>query len=130
MGARGRSAVRRPGRPRRFPATRREALSALRRFVAHRLPSFGPYEDAMLAGDPVMAHSLLSSSMNLGLLHPAECVERAERAWREGAVPVNSAEGFVRQVAGWREYVWQLYWHFGDDYQHGNALGHTRELPA
>jgi deoxyribodipyrimidine photolyase-related protein len=46
------------------------------------------------AGDPVMAHSLLSSSMNLGLLHPAECVERAERAWREGAVPVNSAEGF------------------------------------
>jgi deoxyribodipyrimidine photolyase-related protein len=85
--------VGRDGR-RRFPATRREALSALRRFVAHRLPSFGPYEDAMPAGDPVMAHSLLSSSMNLGLLHPAECVERAERAWREGAVPVNSAEGF------------------------------------
>jgi deoxyribodipyrimidine photolyase-related protein len=91
--------------PRRFPAIRREALSALRRFVAHRLSSFGPYEDAMLAGDPVMSHSLLSSSMNLGLLHPAECVEHAERAWREGTAPVNSAEGFVRQVAGWREYV-------------------------
>ncbi|WP_030347513.1 cryptochrome/photolyase family protein [Streptomyces sp. NRRL S-1022] len=115
--------------PRRFPATRREALSALRRFVDHRLASFGPYEDAMLDDDPVMSHSLLSSSLNLGLLHPAECVERAEHAWREGAVPVNSAEGFVRQVAGWREYVWQLYWHFGEDYRRGNALGHTAELP-
>ncbi|MFJ8094949.1 cryptochrome/photolyase family protein [Streptomyces griseofuscus] len=125
------SGVRFVGRdgPRRFPATRREALSALRRFVAHRLTSFGPYEDAMLTADPVMSHSLLSSSLNLGLLHPAECVERAERAWREGAVPVNSAEGFVRQVAGWREYVWQLYWHFGEDYRRRNALGHTAELP-
>ncbi|MBB6421098.1 deoxyribodipyrimidine photolyase-like uncharacterized protein [Streptomyces sp. AK010] len=55
-------------------------------------------------------------------------MERAERAWREGEVPVNSAEGFVRQVAGWREYVWQLYWYFGDDYRQGNALGHTLVL--
>ncbi|MDQ0792917.1 cryptochrome/photolyase family protein [Streptomyces sp. B1I3] len=116
--------------PRLFPATRTEARRALERFVEQRLRTFGPYEDAMLAADPVMSHSLLSSSLNLGLLDPAECVERAETAWREGRAPLNSVEGFVRQVAGWREYVWQLYWYFGEDYRHSNVLGHTAPLPG
>ncbi|MGW3866795.1 cryptochrome/photolyase family protein, partial [Streptomyces sp. NPDC005047] len=93
--------------PRLFPVSRAEARAALRRFVEQRLGAFGPYEDAVLAADPVMSHSLLSSSLNLGLLDPAECVERAEDAWRAGDAPLNSVEGFVRQVAGWREYVWQ-----------------------
>ncbi|MEW2547007.1 cryptochrome/photolyase family protein [Streptomyces sp. NPDC047002] len=115
--------------PRRFPATRREALAALRHFVTHRLPGFGGQEDAMLAADPVMSHSLLSAPLNLGLLDPAECVERAERAYRAGDAPLNSVEGFVRQIAGWREYVWHLYWHFGEDYRHRNALRHTAPLP-
>ncbi|AQU67465.1 cryptochrome/photolyase family protein [Streptomyces niveus] len=115
--------------PRRFPATRREALSALRHFITHRLPDFGSQEDAMLAADPVMSHSLLSAPLNLGLLDPAECVERAERAHRAGDAPLNSVEGFVRQIAGWREYVWHLYWHFGEDYRHRNALRHTTPLP-
>lgn len=115
--------------PRHFPVSRREALAALRRFVEHRLAGFGPHEDAMLAQDPVLSHSLLSSSLNLGLLDPAECVERAEDAWRAGNAPVNSVEGFVRQVAGWREYVWQLYWYFGENYRHRNALRHREPLP-
>ncbi|MCQ4209905.1 cryptochrome/photolyase family protein [Streptomyces longispororuber] len=115
--------------PRLFPATRQEAQAALRRFVQHRLTAFGPYEDAVLAHDPVMSHSLLSASLNLGLLDPADCVEQAEDAWRQGQVPINSAEGFIRQVAGWREYVWQLYWYFGDDYRHRNALRHHAPLP-
>ncbi|MET7640854.1 cryptochrome/photolyase family protein [Streptomyces sp. NPDC005438] len=115
--------------PRLFPATRREALAALNRFVGHRLADFGRYEDAMLAGDPWMSHSLLSVPLNLGLLHPAECAERAESAWREGGAPLNSVEGFVRQVAGWREYVWHLYWYFGESYRHRNVLRHRRQLP-
>ncbi|MFD3917629.1 cryptochrome/photolyase family protein [Streptomyces sp. NPDC058595] len=115
--------------PRRFPATRREALSALRHFITHRLPDFGRHEDAMLAADPVLSHSLLSAPLNLGLLDPAECVERAEHAYRAGDAPLNSVEGFVRQIAGWREYVWHLYWHFGEDYRHRNALRHTTPLP-
>lgn len=115
--------------PRRFPATRREALSALRHFITHRLPDFGRYEDAMLAADPVMSHSLLSAPLNLGLLDPAECVDRAERAYRTGDAPLNSVEGFVRQIAGWREYVWHCYWHFGADYRDRNALRHTTPLP-
>ncbi|MYW63091.1 cryptochrome/photolyase family protein [Streptomyces sp. SID8379] len=115
--------------PRRFPATRREALAALRRFIDHRLPTFGAHEDAMLAGDPTMSHSLLSSSLNLGLLDPAECVERAQARWRSGDAPLNSVEGFVRQVAGWREFVWHVYWYFGEEYRAGNALGHRAPLP-
>ncbi|MCF2527214.1 cryptochrome/photolyase family protein [Yinghuangia soli] len=115
--------------PRLFPASRREAVAALERFVAHRLSAFGTYEDAVLSADPVMSHSLLSAPLNLGLLDPAECVAAAEAAWRAGAAPLNSVEGFVRQVAGWREYVWQLYWHFGVDYRTNNALGHTAPLP-
>ncbi|MEV7320876.1 cryptochrome/photolyase family protein [Streptomyces sp. NPDC093970] len=115
--------------PRLFPATRREALAALNRFVERRLAGFGPYEDAVLTADPVLSHSLLSSSLNLGLLDPLECVARAESAWRAGTAPVNSVEGFVRQVAGWREYVWQLYWYFGEDYRRRNALGHRAPLP-
>ncbi|MFG3322468.1 cryptochrome/photolyase family protein [Streptomyces sp. NPDC048171] len=115
--------------PRLFPATRTEARAALKRFLARRLGSFGPYEDAMLAADPVMSHSLLSSSLNLGLLDPVECAERAEAEWRAGRAPMGSVEGFVRQIAGWREYVWQLYWYFGEEYRRSNELRHTAPLP-
>ncbi|MFE1907972.1 cryptochrome/photolyase family protein [Streptomyces gardneri] len=115
--------------PRLFPADRREALSALRRFLRHRLAGFGAYEDAMLGGDTTLSHSLLSSSLNLGLLDPVECVEGAVAVWRAGEAPLNSVEGFVRQIAGWREYVWQLYWYFGEDYRASNAFGHTGSLP-
>ena len=66
----------------------------------------------MLGADPWMAHSALSPAMNLGLLHPLEAVHAAEQAYRQGRAPLNSVEGYVRQVIGWREYVWSLYWHF------------------
>ncbi|MFI5938591.1 cryptochrome/photolyase family protein [Actinoplanes sp. NPDC051494] len=115
--------------PRLFPATRREALARLRHFVEHRLPSFGPYEDAMLAGDPLMAHSMLSAPINLGLLDPLEVVERAEDAYRSGAAPLNSVEGFVRQIIGWRDFIWHLYWYFEPDYRRSNELGARRHLP-
>ena len=115
--------------PRWAPVTRAEAVAALEHFVEHRLPSFGPSEDAMLAEDPWMAHSALSPAMNLGLLHPLECVHAAEQAYRSGHAPLNSVEGYVRQVIGWREYIWSLYWHFPKDYRSRNALEATRDLP-
>ncbi|MCX5384627.1 cryptochrome/photolyase family protein [Streptomyces sp. NBC_00083] len=115
--------------PRGFPATRREALAALRRFADRRLATFGAYEDAVLAEDATMSHSLLSSSLNLGLLDPAECVELAEERLRSGDAPLNSVEGFVRQIAGWREFVWHLYWYFGDRYRGSNVLRHRAPLP-
>jgi deoxyribodipyrimidine photolyase-related protein len=115
--------------PRRFAVTRDEALEALRHFVSERLSVFGPYEDAMLAGDTWMAHSLLSAPMNLGLLDPVEVAHVAEDAYRAGTAELASVEGFVRQVVGWRDYVWHLYWHLGEDYRERNHLRARRSVP-
>ena len=115
--------------PRRFAATRTEALHALRDFVAHRLPDFGAHEDAMLRADAWLAHSLLSAPLNLGLLDPIEVVARAEQAYRDGDAPIASVEGFVRQVIGWRDYVWHLYWQQPRSYRSRNHLGADRSLP-
>lgn len=102
--------------PRRFAATRTEALAMLDDFIAQRLGSFGPYEDAALAADWAMAHSLLSVPLNLGLLHPLEVIHRVVDAGSRPDVPLSSVEGLTRQILGWRDFVWHLYWHFGEDY--------------
>jgi deoxyribodipyrimidine photolyase-related protein len=115
--------------PRWLPATRDEAFEAARRFFSTRLATFGPHEDAMLAADPWMSHSVLSPAQNLGLLHPMELVRAAEREHREGRAPLASVEGYVRQVIGWREWVWSVYWHVDDGYRDRNALRATTPLP-
>lgn len=115
--------------PRLFPVTHDEAGQALQRFITHRLPLFGRYEDAMMGADWAMAHSLLSVPLNLGLLHPLDVVSAAEDAYRSGAAPLAAAEGFIRQILGWREYIWQLYWHFGPQYLDENALRAHTPLP-
>jgi deoxyribodipyrimidine photolyase-related protein len=115
--------------PRLFAVTPVEARKALRQFVDHRLDPFGPYEDAVLAADWTMAHSLLSVPFNLGVLHPLEAVAAAEQAHHDGTARLNSVEGFVRQVLGWREYIWHLYWHFGKGYHRNNELDARKELP-
>ena len=116
--------------PRWAPATRVEAQVALAHFVEHRLAAFGPHEDAMLADDPWMAHSALSPALKLGLLHPVECAHAAEDAYRAGHAPLPSVEGYVRQVLGWREYIWSVYWHAPPDYRTRNALLADQDLPA
>ena len=112
-----------------WPVTRQQALSRLDEFVETGLAPFGPHEDAMLADEWKLAHSVLSSSLNLGLLSPGEVIERAEDAYRRGAAPLNSVEGFVRQILGWREYVWGVYWLWMPTYRLRNALGAHRPLP-
>ncbi|MDX2262751.1 MAG: cryptochrome/photolyase family protein [Gemmatimonadales bacterium] len=112
-----------------FPVTRAQALEALDDFLLHRLADFGPYEDAMLHGEPTLYHSQLSVAMNIGLLHPLEMARAAEAAWRRGEVPLQSAEGFIRQVIGWREYVNGIYWLKMPDYRRVNYFGFTRPLP-
>ncbi|SDR79735.1 deoxyribodipyrimidine photolyase-related protein [Friedmanniella luteola] len=116
--------------PRRFAVTRAEALNALDDFVQNRLATFGRYEDAILAGDRWMSHSMLSAPVNLGLLDPLEEVDAAVEAYRSGEAPINAVEGFVRQVIGWRDYIWHLYWYLGEDYRDRNALGAERDVPA
>jgi deoxyribodipyrimidine photolyase-related protein len=115
--------------PRLWPATHAEAREALADFVAHRAAHFGPWQDAIVDGEHWLFHSRLSSSFNLWLLDPLEACRAVEAAYRDGRVPLQSAEGFVRQVIGWREYVWGMYWLRGDAWRQEDALGAQRPLP-
>ena len=116
--------------PRLFPAGRDEAGRALKSFCEKRLPGFGRHQDAMVGGRRFMWHALLSSSLNLGLLDPLECARAAEDEYRAGRAPLNSVEGFIRQVVGWREYVWGVYRLRGAELALENALGADRAVPA
>lgn len=111
-----------------WATSRRGALARLRHFVSETLPQFGPYEDAMVAANWHLAHSLLSPYLNLGLLLPGEVCDQVEAAYRAGRVPVNSAEGVIRQIIGWREFVWGIFWLWPDQYN-VNTLGHDRDIP-
>ena len=117
-------------RPFGWATDRAGALLALDHFTAHLLPQFGDYQDAMLAGDATLYHSLLSPYLNIGLLQPLEVCRAVQVAWQAGGVPINAAEGFIRQIIGWREYVRGIYWHAVPDYTKGNALDHSRALPG
>jgi deoxyribodipyrimidine photolyase-related protein len=112
-----------------FAVTRADAEAQFDDFVATALPRFGDYQDAMLVGEPWLYHSVIALYLNIGLLDPLAVCQAVERAWREGAVPLNAAEGFIRQIIGWREYVRGIYWREGPDYVHRNALDATRPLP-
>ncbi|GAB0120245.1 cryptochrome/photolyase family protein [Acidisoma sp. 7E03] len=113
-----------------WPVTRADAKTALEDFIAHGLPHFGDYQDAMKADAPFLFHALLSPALNLGLLSPREICAAAEAAWQAGAAPLNAVEGFIRQILGWREYVRGVYWTLMPDYAERNALQATRPLPA
>ncbi len=112
-----------------FAVTRSSAKRALDHFVTHALPQFGDYQDAMLSGERFLYHSVLSIYLNCGLLDPLEVCRKVEAAYRAGAAPINAAEGFIRQIIGWREYVRGIYWLKMPGYAQENALGAERELP-
>jgi len=112
-----------------WAVTAADAEAQATQFFAHALADFGPFEDAMLTGERHLWHSILSPYLNAGLLDPLDLCRRAEAAYRAGRVPLQSAEGYVRQILGWREYMRGIYWREGPDYAHRNALRHTRALP-
>ena len=121
-----------PGAVERFdwPVTRAQARRALDDFIEHRLPQFGTFEDAMWADEPVLYHSRLAASLNLKLISPTECVEAAIAAYENGDAQLNSVEGFVRQLIGWREFIRGVYFHEGPDYSDRNGLEADGELPG
>ena len=121
-----------PGRRDGFawPVTRAQALVALQRFVTERLPLFVRCQDAMWPGEPWLYHAHLSAALNLKLLQAREVVDAAVAAYRAGAAPLASVEGFVRRILGWREYVRGVYWTRMPGYAELNALDAHEDLPA
>lgn len=118
--------------PFRWGVTRQQALQVLDFFVKTRLSEFGPYQDAMVTGEQTMWHAMLSPYLNIGLLHPLEVVKAAEQAYydNQSAWELNSVEGFIRQILGWREYMHGIYIFMAEDYPEQNWFNHTHSLPA
>jgi deoxyribodipyrimidine photolyase-related protein len=121
-----------PGETSRFlyPVTHDAAQSWLKDFLTHRLGHFGDYQDAISAREPYLFHSLLSPLLNIGLLTPQQVLEATLAFAKEHPVPLNSLEGFVRQVLGWREYVRAVYLLAGEQQRAGNFWKHHRDLPG
>lgn len=115
--------------PFHYAVTRSQAIIELDHFIEGLLPYFGDYQDAMVAGEPYLYHSLISSYLNAGLLLPLEICQKAEAAYRAGKAPLNAVEGFIRQILGWREYIRGVYWHLMPEYGQRNHLNAIRPLP-
>jgi deoxyribodipyrimidine photolyase-related protein len=113
-----------------FATDREQALAQLDHWLKGGLPLFGDYQDAMLAENEFLFHAIIGLYINAGLLDPLEVCRAVEVEWRAGRAPLNAAEGFIRQIIGWREFMRGIYFHAGPDYTRRNALGHSRALPA
>jgi len=116
--------------PFHLAVTHQQALLALKLFIKERLSYFGDYQDAMLENEPWLFHSHLSFYINIGLLDPLYCIKQVEKAYYDGHVPLNAAEGFIRQILGWREYVRGVYWYKMPKYKEDNFLDAIGKLPA
>ncbi len=112
-----------------FAVTRADAERAFAHFLDHALPHFGDYQDAMLAGEKFLYHSVASLYLNIGFLDPLDMCRRAEAEYRAGRAPLNAVEGFIRQIIGWREYVRGIYWLKMPGYDRLNFLDARRPLP-
>jgi len=112
-----------------YAVTREDALLAAKDFFDNRLDQFGPHQDAMLHGKPFLNHSVLSAYINACLLNPLELCQEAERRYLDGRAQLSSVEGFVRQLIGWREFMWRVYWRMMPAYKSRNELNANEKLP-
>lgn len=116
--------------PKKYWATTRSgALKQLDNFLKNHFANFGPYEDAVTSENWALHHSLLSPYLNNGLLHASEVISAAMKRYAKGDIPIASAEAFVRQIIGWREYVNGMYWYLGEKYRENNQLQANVNLP-
>lgn len=113
-----------------LPVNRKQSVAFLKHFVKNILPNFGKWEDAMWTDEAFLFHSRLSAPLNLKLLSPKECVDAAVDAYHKGDAPLNSVEGFVRQILGWREFVRGLYWLKMPEYSELNHFQHELPVPS
>lgn len=112
-----------------WAVTRKDALKVLDNFIKNRLEKFGTYQDAMITNQEFMWHSLISPYLNIGLLQPLEVIKAVETAYYEKSLPLNSVEGFIRQILGWREYMYGIYHYVKEEYFQSNWFNHHNSLP-
>lgn len=112
-----------------YPTTHRGARRWLERFCEERFRDFGVYEDAMVHGESFLHHSVLTPMLNVGLITPREVIDTVLEARHEFDVPLNSVEGFIRQIIGWREFMRATYDDLGVTMRNGNHWNHHNPLP-
>lgn len=121
-----------PGRSDDFwlPTDRAGARGWALDFFKNRFHLFGPYEDAISSDEPFLYHSVLTPFLNVGLLEPSECINIALKSYRENLVPLNSCEGFVRQIIGWREFIRGIYQNYSEEQETRNFFNHHCKLSS
>lgn len=113
-----------------FPITHDSARTFLHQFLDHRIDQYGAYQDAIDADQSYLFHSVLTPALNIGLLHPKEIVQATLDRHADRPIPLNSLEGFLRQVIGWREYVRGVYLRKGRTQRTTNYFKHHRPIPS
>lgn len=112
-----------------YPATHADAELWLEDFLKYRFSNYGVYQDAIVHGEKWLFHSILTPMLNIGLLSPYDVIDRAIEYAEKAHIPVNSLEGFVRQILGWREYIRAVYEAKGTSERTKNYWQHTRKIP-
>tara|TARA_Y100000389_G_scaffold113324_1_gene110471 strand:- start:369 stop:1889 length:1521 start_codon:yes stop_codon:yes gene_type:complete len=112
-----------------YCVTKEDAQKAFQYFLDNNLESYGMYQDTMMDGQSFLFHSLISPYLNIGLLCPKYCCKMAQNYYHENKAPLNSVEGFIRQILGWREFIRGVYWHHMPGYCEKNFLNHKNDLP-
>ena len=113
-----------------YPTSHADAKKWLKHFLKHRFENFGAYEDAIVEGESWLWHSVLTPSLNTGLLTPDQIVKETLAFAKKNAVPINSLEGFLRQVIGWREFIRATYQDHGVTMRTTNHWNHDRKIPS
>ena len=112
-----------------YPVTHADAQALWDYFLDWGLAAFGDYQDAMASDEPFLFHARISAALNIGLLGLRQLCSDVEAAYWAQRIPLNAAEGFIRQLIGWREYVRGIYWLKMPEYADGNEFSNTRLLP-
>ncbi len=113
-----------------YPTNYETAEKWLEEFLEKRFEKFGIYEDSLVANEHFLHHSVLSPMLNIGLLHPQQIVDRALQVAAKKNIPLNSLEGFIRQIIGWREFIRIVYEREGSKQRTKNYWGFDRKIPA
>ena len=111
-----------------YPTTIDESEKWFKDFLIERFNNFGDYEDAIVKDELTLNHSILSPLINVGFINPRKVIQDSLDFSEEHEIPINSTEGFIRQILGWREFIRGIYQLRGSEQKNSNFWGHQRKL--